>query len=243
MAADAYTETFESGSIRSGAPFHWVTGGDSLWMPYSFVHHTGAHCAAAPSDPSHLSSTLSTTITLSAPGTLQFSYIVGITTAGSALRFLMDGAVMATYTNTPQWQTATFTIPAGTHTLTWNLHKVTALSFDVAAIDDICFPLTAQLTGVQPTPPAATRLASFGPFRPNPVTAETFIPFTLPRAAHVRLAVYDLLGRRIAQLADDDFTAGEHEIRFDASRLPPGLYSVRIEAGDLRAARSLVHLR
>lgn len=242
MAADAYTETFESGSIRAGAPFNWVTSGASGWMVYSNLRHTGSFCIMAPSNFSSLSSTISTTVTLSAPGVLQFSYIVGISSVGSELRFLVDGTLAAAYGNTPHWQTATITIPAGTHTLTWNLYR-TALAIDVAAIDDIVFPPTAHLTGIPSTPPATTPVASFGPFHPNPAVAETFIPFTIPRATHVRLSVYDLLGRRVARLADDDLPAGAHEVRLDASRLAPGLYSVRIEAAGLRATRSLVHLR
>jgi len=250
--ADAYTETFESGTIRAGAPFHWVTTGDSLWMPYVYSH-TGTYGIVAPTDPSHTSSTISTTVTLSAPGSLQFAYGVltavptvapsslvdGVATS-SALRFLVDGVVVGSFTNTVHWEIASFTIPAGTHTLTWNLHR-DPMELAYAELDDIQFPLTTELTAVTPAP--RQLLASLGPGRPNPVTRETFIPFTLPRAAHVQLAVYDLLGRQVARLADADFTVGTHEIRFDASSLPTGLYTVRILAGDFRAVRSLVRLR
>jgi hypothetical protein len=57
------------------------------------------------------------------------------------------------------------------------------------------------------------------------------------------LAVYDVLGREVARLADGEFSAGEHEVRVDASGLPPGLYSYRIVAGDLRASRTMVRVR
>ena len=78
---------------------------------------------------------------------------------------------------------------------------------------------------------------------PNPVTTQAVIRSALPHATHVRLAVYDVLGREVARLADGEFSAGEHEVRVDASGLPPGLYSYRIVAGDLRASRTMVRVR
>jgi hypothetical protein len=48
VCADARTETFESGTIRSGAPFHWLTAGDSAWSIDGTHRHTGSYCAVAP---------------------------------------------------------------------------------------------------------------------------------------------------------------------------------------------------
>ena len=47
---------------------------------------------------------------------------------------------------------------------------------------------------------------------PNPFNPSTTLDFTCPRRAQVRLAVYNLLGRRITTLADQEFAAGEHQI-------------------------------
>jgi len=50
----------------------------------------------------------------------------------------------------------------------------------------------------------------------------------MPEAAHVRLTVYDLLGRRVAMLVDGSLSAGKHEVRFDATNLPSGNYIYRL---------------
>jgi predicted outer membrane repeat protein len=64
---------------------------------------------------------------------------------------------------------------------------------------------------------------------PNPFKRGTAIRFGLPEEGRVRLAIYDMLGRRVALPVDRDFPAGWHEVRFDASTLSSGLYVYRLE--------------
>jgi hypothetical protein len=54
--------------------------------------------------------------------------------------------------------------------------------------------------------------------------------FSLPQADHIRLAVYDILGRKITTLHNGLLAAGEHSIAFDKSSLPSGMYLVRLRA-------------
>ncbi len=68
--------------------------------------------------------------------------------------------------------------------------------------------------------------------RPNPAGAQAAIRYRLPAPMAVRLAVYDVLGRRVALLAEGEQDAGWHEVAFDAARLSGGMYLVRLEAGD-----------
>lgn len=63
---------------------------------------------------------------------------------------------------------------------------------------------------------------------PAPLARHGAVPFALARAGHVRLAVYDLLGRERAVLADGAVAAGPHVAPLDASALAPGLYVVRL---------------
>ncbi len=72
---------------------------------------------------------------------------------------------------------------------------------------------------------------------PNPTTGRTTVPFALPAAARVELAVYDVLGRRVATLADGPFGAGRHAVVLDGSRLASGVYVVRAEADRWAASR------
>ena len=74
---------------------------------------------------------------------------------------------------------------------------------------------------------------------PNPFNPSTSISFDLPAQADVHLAVFDVLGRQVAQLASGAFPAGSHSVTFDASRLQSGLYIYRLDAGGQRIARTM----
>jgi hypothetical protein len=78
---------------------------------------------------------------------------------------------------------------------------------------------------------------------PNPFNPSTEIVFTVQEPAHVRLVVYDLLGRPVARLVDGPLPAGRHATRFDARALPSGAYLYRFEAGALTQTRSMVLLK
>jgi hypothetical protein len=65
---------------------------------------------------------------------------------------------------------------------------------------------------------------------PNPFNPVTQIPFELPGQSRVHLAVYDVLGRQVAVLADRVYASGRHEVSLDASGMSSGVYVVRMTA-------------
>lgn len=78
---------------------------------------------------------------------------------------------------------------------------------------------------------------------PNPAHTTATIRYALPEAQHIRLEMYDLLGRRIRLLADEHKRAGRHQYTLDTSRLPSGTYFYRLQAGDNTITRkaTVVH--
>lgn len=88
-----------------------------------------------------------------------------------------------------------------------------------------------------PAPPTSLRLEALFP---NPFRTAVTVRYTLPAPAHVRLAIYDLLGRRIALLVDGLQSAGEHVTTWKPASLAAGLYLVRLEAAGRSEARSLL---
>lgn len=67
------------------------------------------------------------------------------------------------------------------------------------------------------------------PNYPNPFRRTTTISFSLPQPMQARLVVYDLLGRRIAVLADGSHIAGTHQIRWIPQDLAAGTYFLQLE--------------
>ncbi len=68
---------------------------------------------------------------------------------------------------------------------------------------------------------------------PNPATAHSKVAFILQRTAHVRVALYDVLGREVATLYEGQSIAGVlHRAALDFSGLTDGMYLVRLESAD-----------
>ena len=78
---------------------------------------------------------------------------------------------------------------------------------------------------------------------PNPFAEVTTVAFELGTAEHVRIAVYDLLGKAVATIADGRFTAGVHRVEFTGDHLASGQYMYRMEAGAYRATRFMSVIR
>jgi len=81
------------------------------------------------------------------------------------------------------------------------------------------------------------------PNYPNPFSDATTIRYTLKKAGDVRLTVYDLLGRRVATLADERQPAGLQQMTFRAENLPSGLYFLRLKAGSETRTRKMTIVR
>jgi len=65
---------------------------------------------------------------------------------------------------------------------------------------------------------------------PNPFNPETNIRFNLPERLHVKIRVFDMLGRQIALIKDEVMNPGEQKVVFNAKNLSSGVYIYRVEA-------------
>jgi hypothetical protein len=66
---------------------------------------------------------------------------------------------------------------------------------------------------------------------PNPFNPTTTLAFSLPEAANVLVNVYDVSGRLVSALVNTRYAEGAHQVAFDASSLPTGVYIARMETG------------
>jgi hypothetical protein len=78
---------------------------------------------------------------------------------------------------------------------------------------------------------------------PNPFNPTTTIEFALPKSSEVKLVIYDLSGRVVAELANGKFEAGYHKVVFDGARLVSGIYYYRLKAGDFVSVKKLTLLK
>jgi Arylsulfotransferase (ASST)/Secretion system C-terminal sorting domain/Cep192 domain 4 len=66
---------------------------------------------------------------------------------------------------------------------------------------------------------------------PNPFNPSTFINYEVPKYSFVTLKVFDILGREIVTLVNEEKPAGKYTVTFDATNLSSGIYLYRITAG------------
>ncbi|MCL4512385.1 MAG: T9SS type A sorting domain-containing protein [Bacteroidetes bacterium] len=78
---------------------------------------------------------------------------------------------------------------------------------------------------------------------PNPFNPATEISYDLPKRSHVLIAVFDVLGRNVGTLVNEEEAAGRYRVTFNASELPSGVYFYRIEAGTYHDTKKLLLLK
>ena len=78
---------------------------------------------------------------------------------------------------------------------------------------------------------------------PNPFNPATTIKYSIPKTSFVKLKIYDILGREVATLVNEEKTAGNFEVSFNAANLSSGVYFYRIQAGSFVATKKLLLLK
>ncbi len=78
---------------------------------------------------------------------------------------------------------------------------------------------------------------------PNPFNPSTTIRFALPKQEHATLIVYDVMGRKVATLVDEQLAAGEYSAVFDAGGIASGIYLYRIQAGSHVTTRRMIMVK
>ncbi|MFQ5582980.1 MAG: T9SS type A sorting domain-containing protein [Calditrichia bacterium] len=119
-------------------------------------------------------------------------------------------------------------IPAEVHN--FNNKAFNVLGSDIfTAIGDVSSPLIASFELHQNYP--------------NPFNPETTIQYTLAQAGRVSLKVFDILGREVATLVEEQQKAGDYSVMFYAGNLASGMYFYRLESGGFIQTRKMLLVR
>jgi hypothetical protein len=78
---------------------------------------------------------------------------------------------------------------------------------------------------------------------PNPFNPVTQIRFALPEYGHAQLRVYDILGRNVAVLVNEELSPGTYTATFDGDQLPSGTYFAVFTAGEHRFVRKMLFVK
>lgn len=78
---------------------------------------------------------------------------------------------------------------------------------------------------------------------PNPFNPNTTITYRIPENGAVTLIIFDLLGKEVVRLVDDNQNAGTHKVTWDASNIASGTYFYTLKAGDVSVTKRLLLIR
>lgn len=78
---------------------------------------------------------------------------------------------------------------------------------------------------------------------PNPFNPRTNISFSIAEKGFVKLVIYDLLGTELASLVNEIKEAGNYSVKFNAEKLPSGIYLYKIESGKFQETRKMILLK
>ena len=78
---------------------------------------------------------------------------------------------------------------------------------------------------------------------PNPFNPSTMIKYSVPKESNVKIKVYDILGRMVQELVNENKPGGYHEVEFNGSILASGVYFYQIQSGDFVDTKKMILLK
>jgi len=81
------------------------------------------------------------------------------------------------------------------------------------------------------------------PNYPNPFNPSTKIKFDIQKSSFTNITVFDILGKEVSTLVNEQLKSGSYEVNFDGTNLPSGVYFYRIESGTFTENKKMILLK
>jgi hypothetical protein len=126
---------------------------------------------------------------------------------------------------------------------------VTGRSRGSGGSDDDCVTIKySQSLGVNQISSEIPEKFSLSQNYPNPFNPSTKISFAIPsyvksEMSNVKIIIYDVLGREVQILVDENLSPGTYEIDFDGSNLPSGVYYYVLTSSDFTQTKKMVLIK
>lgn len=78
---------------------------------------------------------------------------------------------------------------------------------------------------------------------PNPFNPSTIINYAIPKSGLVTINVYDVLGRKVESLVNEDKLPGNYKITFNSGKLSSGVYFYQLESGDFISIKKMLLIK
>ncbi len=172
---------------------------------------------------------------VTSPGTGNVS---GITGSGLNYWFTRQAALIYRTTDNGTTFTTDYTAPAGTFT---HIQKAATGSRMWAVRNNGGIASSLSTVGIAPISLEVPNTFTLSQNYPNPFNPSTKFNFSLPDGANVSIRIYDIAGREVDVIANNQFLqAGVYTVNYSADRLSSGVYFYRINAGNFVDTKKMV---
>ncbi|MFH0733524.1 MAG: cellulase family glycosylhydrolase [bacterium] len=186
---------------------------------------------------------LTYTINIAATGVYKLTFRVAANTSAGKILMRLDGLNLGTFIDIPatggwtSWSNVVvqdINLPVGAHTLVLNFFNG---GFNLS---NVKFELIS--VGVEDGLPVPEKFELAQNY-PNPFNPETIINYSIPEQSFVALKIYDILGKEIAALINQEKQAGTYSFNFNTSSIPGGLssgiYFYCLKAGNFNSIKKM----
>jgi hypothetical protein len=228
-------EDFETGDFTK---YNWVLGEEHPWSISSTAPYEGIYCSRSGAVSDNQTSELSINFEVINADSISFFHKVSSELDYDFMRFYVDNSKKGEWSGEQDWQRFSCIVSPGVHTFRWTYEKDITMAggFDAAWLDYIIFPPVATITSTSPE--AAT--FSFGIY-PNPTSGKLAVNYHLTAELQVTLTLCDATGRELIFLEPaTKRTAGNYTVTAELSTLKPGIYFLRMNAGNSSLTRKVV---
>jgi hypothetical protein len=100
-----------------------------------------------------------------------------------------------------------------------------------------------HLTGIKDGPATVPTVWNLEQNYPNPFNPSTTIKYQVQKTGNVTLKIFDILGRDIITLVNENKREGFYEVRFDASKIPSGVYIYRLSSNEFTSSKKMLLIK
>jgi hypothetical protein len=225
LAVGRAIETFESGDFSF---LDWFYDGDLPWTVTDEEAHSGNYCARSGAIDDDEVTKLIMYADILADGEISFWFKTSTESRKDIFAFYIDNHKQDWWWGENDWTYTSYELTAGSHAFIWlyDKNRNGSAGEDCAWVDDITFPRSCLITGVEEvTEQKATALY------PNPTTGR----FTIELTEESNVGIYNMLGQQVMQL---NKVSGDQQIQLENA--PKGMYFVQIQSGNKIEVKKLI---
>jgi uncharacterized lipoprotein YddW (UPF0748 family) len=107
------------------------------------------------------------------------------------------------------------------------------------AVIKLLFEGLSDIQDILPVPPEFSLQQNY----PNPFNPTTNIKFSLEKSGPAKLIVYDIMGREMETLVNENLSSGIHEVTFNASNYSSGVYYYKLQSNNLLQVKKMILIK